>query len=111
MWMCVSTAYHCKCIDPWLTKRKKTCPQCKRRVIPGQDTDSESETEGDGEGASENTPLLGNNNARAASPLRGRTSTFERSGTEGGHYRGMPLLLLAKGPFTCAFKIRKFSFR
>lgn len=49
-----------KCIDPWLTKNKKTCPVCKRRVIPN-DAESGSEAE-DGQpaaGGSENTPLLG----------------------------------------------------
>uniref|UniRef100_A0A0B7ACF4 RING-type E3 ubiquitin transferase n=2 Tax=Arion vulgaris TaxID=1028688 RepID=A0A0B7ACF4_9EUPU len=54
--------YHRKCIDPWLTKNKKTCPVCKRRVIPGRDADSESgsdaDTGGTTAGGSENTPLL-----------------------------------------------------
>ncbi|CAG02911.1 unnamed protein product, partial [Tetraodon nigroviridis] len=67
-------AYHCKCVDPWLTKTKKTCPVCKQRVTQKnpEHSDSESEEEsgarGDGEGAeeeaqSERTPLL-----RASSP-------------------------------------------
>ncbi|KAH9514616.1 hypothetical protein Btru_023073 [Bulinus truncatus] len=60
--------YHTKCIDPWLTKNKKTCPVCKRRVIPGRDADSES-SDSDGGGTaqstgSESTPLLRGNNSR-----------------------------------------------
>ncbi|XP_043079349.1 E3 ubiquitin-protein ligase RNF13 [Puntigrus tetrazona] len=57
-----SHAYHCKCVDPWLTKTKKTCPVCKQKVVPSDgDSDSESES-GDSGGedneVSENTPLL-----------------------------------------------------
>ncbi|XP_077083139.1 E3 ubiquitin-protein ligase RNF13 [Siphateles boraxobius] len=57
-----SHAYHCKCVDPWLTKTKKTCPVCKQKVVPS-DGDSESESDsGDSGGeendVSENTPLL-----------------------------------------------------
>ncbi|XP_057696250.1 E3 ubiquitin-protein ligase RNF13 [Corythoichthys intestinalis] len=54
-----SHAYHCKCVDPWLTKTKKTCPVCKQKVIPSQD-DSDSEESGadENDDASESTPLL-----------------------------------------------------
>ncbi|XP_061682277.1 E3 ubiquitin-protein ligase RNF13 [Syngnathoides biaculeatus] len=54
-----SHAYHSKCVDPWLTKTKKTCPVCKQKVVPSQD-DSDSEESGGEENdeASESTPLL-----------------------------------------------------
>ena len=71
----IISAYHCKCIDPWLTKRKKTCPVCKRKVIPGSNPDSDSESsDEEGPTTSERTPLLaGNNNTP-------RRSTFDNSG-------------------------------
>ncbi|XP_062411745.1 E3 ubiquitin-protein ligase RNF13 [Sardina pilchardus] len=58
-----SHAYHCKCVDPWLTKTKKTCPVCKQKVVPSQgESDSESDSgessREENEDASESTPLL-----------------------------------------------------
>ena len=29
-----SHAFHCKCIDPWLTKYNRACPLCQRKVFP-----------------------------------------------------------------------------
>ncbi|XP_028855825.1 E3 ubiquitin-protein ligase RNF13 [Denticeps clupeoides] len=57
-----SHAYHCKCVDPWLTKTKKTCPVCKQKVVPSQgDSDSDSDSTDsshENEDVSESTPLL-----------------------------------------------------
>ncbi|TSK53812.1 E3 ubiquitin-protein ligase RNF13 [Bagarius yarrelli] len=55
-----SHAYHCKCVDPWLTKTKRTCPVCKQKVVPpGSQSDSDSDSGGDeSEEVSESTPLL-----------------------------------------------------
>ncbi|XP_068136901.1 E3 ubiquitin-protein ligase RNF13 [Hyperolius riggenbachi] len=54
-----SHAYHCKCVDPWLTKTKKTCPVCKQKVVPSQgDSDSDSDSSEEDNDVSENTPLL-----------------------------------------------------
>lgn len=42
----VISAYHMKCIDPWLTKNRKVCPVCKRKVGPSNGSDSsDSESE------------------------------------------------------------------
>ncbi|MGH0141448.1 UNVERIFIED_CONTAM: hypothetical protein FKN15_074232 [Acipenser sinensis] len=58
-----SHAYHCKCVDPWLTKTKKTCPVCKQKVVPSQgDSDSDTNEAGssheENDDVSESTPLL-----------------------------------------------------
>ncbi|XP_051548084.1 E3 ubiquitin-protein ligase RNF167-like [Myxocyprinus asiaticus] len=68
-----SHAYHCRCVDPWLTQTKKTCPVCKQRVTrrnpeysESSDSDEEAgphradeEEEGaTSEADSERTPLL-----------------------------------------------------
>ncbi|KAG7484036.1 hypothetical protein MATL_G00044990 [Megalops atlanticus] len=59
-----SHAYHCRCVDPWLTQTKKTCPVCKQRVTRSDPDCSSSESESEGEGGvadeedSERTPLL-----------------------------------------------------
>ncbi|XP_077390109.1 E3 ubiquitin-protein ligase RNF13 [Festucalex cinctus] len=54
-----SHAYHSKCVDPWLTKTKKTCPVCKQKVVPSQDdSDSSESSDEENDEASENTPLL-----------------------------------------------------
>uniref|UniRef100_A0A8C4Q6M8 RING-type E3 ubiquitin transferase n=1 Tax=Eptatretus burgeri TaxID=7764 RepID=A0A8C4Q6M8_EPTBU len=59
-------AFHCKCVDPWLTQQHKICPVCKRRVGSGPDPETGSGSDGglyrpDIEAdtpVSERTPLL-----------------------------------------------------
>ncbi|CAJ0573415.1 unnamed protein product, partial [Mesorhabditis spiculigera] len=50
--------YHCKCIDPWLTKNRKVCPMCKRRV---GEKGSDSE---DSDAGSRPNPLIDQNRYR-----------------------------------------------
>ncbi|XP_011496985.1 PREDICTED: E3 ubiquitin-protein ligase RNF13-like isoform X2 [Ceratosolen solmsi marchali] len=66
-------AYHTKCIDPWLTKNRRVCPVCKRKVFAADErieTDSESDSDVD-----DSTPLI-------------RDGT--RSGTQGGTFAHQP---------------------
>ncbi|PNF14580.1 hypothetical protein B7P43_G13281 [Cryptotermes secundus] len=48
-------AYHSKCIDPWLTRNRRVCPVCKRKVFAEGERVSETESESD---ADDTTPLI-----------------------------------------------------
>ncbi|TRY79078.1 hypothetical protein TCAL_05915 [Tigriopus californicus] len=66
--------YHSKCIDPWLVKNKRICPQCRKRVFGG-DESAEEETD------DERAPLLANGARTFPSYNHGRPfSTAAESG-------------------------------
>uniref|UniRef100_A0A8C8C4Z6 E3 ubiquitin-protein ligase RNF13 n=1 Tax=Oncorhynchus tshawytscha TaxID=74940 RepID=A0A8C8C4Z6_ONCTS len=74
-----SHAYHSKCVDPWLTKTKKTCPVCKQKVVPSAgDSDSEDDSGTEENEVSESTPLL-RSLASASGHGFGTTSGASRS--------------------------------
>lgn len=85
----VLLAYHSKCVDPWLTKTKKTCPVCKQKVVPSHgDSDSDSE-EGDSgpdeNEVSESTPLLRSQASTSAHSF-GTMSGASRSEQDSSEY-------------------------
>lgn len=76
-----------KCIDPWLTKNKRVCPICKRKVFahdePRQDSDSDSDTD-------DTTPLI-RSGAR---------------GTQGGTFEVRLNVLFASGSLQTIFQVQ-----
>lgn len=72
-----SHAYHAKCIDPWLTKNRRVCPVCKRKVFASGEvlTDTDSDTD------DETAPLVRNstNNNNAGTFRRQMENPFRRA--------------------------------
>lgn len=71
------TAYHCKCIDPWLTRNRRFCPICKRRVY-GNNEDLHAvaySSDTDSDEPNDRTPLVparvNNSNSLGVGTFRG----------------------------------------
>ncbi len=66
----IFAAYHTKCIDPWLTRNRRVCPICKRKVfaadeLPDDCSETDSDTDND-----ERTPLVRPDGSQHRQPRR-----------------------------------------
>ncbi|XP_043667808.1 E3 ubiquitin-protein ligase RNF13-like isoform X2 [Vespula pensylvanica] len=71
-------AYHSKCIDPWLTKNRRVCPVCKRKVFAADEQVVTDESDSD---ADDSTPLIrdGYQGTQGGTFIRQRENPFNRS--------------------------------
>lgn len=68
---CNSLVFHMACIDPWLLKQRRKCPNCKRKIVfPDEPYHSDSSTE------DERTPLIRREGSLDHSIAGGLTFTF-----------------------------------
>jgi E3 ubiquitin-protein ligase RNF13 len=103
-------AYHTKCIDPWLTKNRKVCPVCKRKVGPSNhsdSSDSESERPPSTTASVISTPTVNaaviasttGSSSRDSVPLLQYEQAFGSAGDLSTYSRGNPTTTIPSRPF------------
>ena len=99
--------YHRKCIDPWLTENKKTCPMCKRRVISGSDADDSGSENNVNINSSERTPLLTDSSSSDIVPAPQYTTPVTlRLHSPGNDEGSVPLLTMISATPSPLFSLR-----
>lgn len=76
--------YHSKCIDPWLLKTKRICPQCRKKVFPNTPEEGPNSSDEENETENERAPLLNNRNR----PRPTRRPANRPAPSHGGVFRG-----------------------
>ncbi|XP_050539308.1 E3 ubiquitin-protein ligase RNF13-like [Daktulosphaira vitifoliae] len=97
-------AYHCKCIDPWLTRNRRFCPICKRRVY-GDNQDLHAvaySSDTDSDEPNDRTPLvparINNSNTLGVGTFRSfRGRVFTRGRNENNTVVHPPVLASING--------------
>uniref|UniRef100_A0A2P2HXG3 E3 ubiquitin-protein ligase RNF13-like n=1 Tax=Hirondellea gigas TaxID=1518452 RepID=A0A2P2HXG3_9CRUS len=83
--------YHSRCIDPWLTKRRRVCPVCKQKVRVGGETAADDTDDDDTDtdrGTNERAPLLQQaTRVSAGTFTNNRENPFQRASRHGEERR------------------------